>query len=94
MREEEAQLRAELEPLVAQIALHQANLPRAEQVRALCQEFVAQAQGADAHKKRELLDTLEVTVLVDGTRFRITGVLDVLGLEGELAVQEHTSAHW
>jgi DNA invertase Pin-like site-specific DNA recombinase len=82
MREEESSLRSELEPLAAQMALHQANLPRAEQVRSLCALFVARANGASAQTKRELLDALEVTVVLTGTRFRVEGVLSALGLEG------------
>jgi chromosome segregation ATPase len=92
MREEESSLRSELEPLAAQMALHQANLPRAEQVRALCDHFVKRATGASAATKRELLDELEVVALLTGSRFRVEGVLSALGLEGDLTVQTCASS--
>jgi hypothetical protein len=92
MREEESSLRAELEPLAAQMAIHQANLPRAEQITALCALFVKRAQGASATTKRELLDALETTVVVTGTCFRVEGVLSALNLEGDLTVQECASS--
>ena len=48
--------------------------------------------GADAATKRALLEDLEVTVEVEGQRFRIEGVLGVLGLEGALPVQTSVSS--
>ena len=92
MDEEESALRARLERTAAQMAFHQADLPRAEQVRALCETFVERAVGADRQTKRALLEALEAVVLVEGTRFRFEGVLGDLGLEGDLEVQESTSA--
>src|SRR5919204_5705329 len=41
IRDEQARLRAEAEPLAARMALCQADLPRAQQVQALCRDFVA-----------------------------------------------------
>jgi Recombinase len=92
MDEEESALRAHLERTAAQMALHQADLPRAEGIREMCEQFVEQAQGATRHTKRALLEALEAVVLVEGTRFRFEGVLGDLGLEGEQEVQESTSA--
>jgi chromosome segregation ATPase len=93
IRDEQARLRTELEPLAARMALCQADLPRAQEVQAICREFVAAAQGADACTKRALLDAVECSVLVDSDHFRIEGVLSMLGLEGEIGAQT-TESSW
>jgi hypothetical protein len=59
IRDEQAQLCAEAEPLAARMALCQADLPRAHEVQAICRAFVARAQSADAHTKRALLEAIE-----------------------------------
>ncbi|HKC75415.1 MAG TPA: recombinase family protein [Chloroflexota bacterium] len=92
MGEEESALRARLERTAAQMALHQAGLPRAEAIREMCERFVEQAQGATRQTKRALLEALEAVVLVQGNRFRFEGVLGDLGVWGELPVHASTSA--
>jgi hypothetical protein len=92
MGEEESALRAHLERTAAQMALHQAGLPRAEAIREMCERFGEQAQGATRQTKRALLEALEAVVLVQGNRFRFEGVLGDLGVWGELPVHASTSA--
>jgi Recombinase/Recombinase zinc beta ribbon domain len=91
MQEEESRLRSELELLTAQIELQRSELPKAQEIKALCELFTEQARDATPATKRALLEALETTVTVDGERFRIDGVLRPLGLEGEVGVHKSKS---
>ena len=92
IEDERRRLLAEREQIRARVALCREDLPRAQEVRAICQAFVRNAEGADAVTKRQLLEDRETTVVMDGLHFRIDGVLTVLGLEGELCAHSPRSS--
>src|SRR5205085_1770032 len=48
VREEQTRLRTEIEPLEAQIEMHRLQVPKAEEIKVMCRQFVAGAENADA----------------------------------------------
>jgi chromosome segregation ATPase len=76
--DEEQQLRAELAQLDAQAMLARDEIPRAEELEAICREFRAGAEVAVSAERRELLDALHVKVTLHGVDFTITGLVPEL----------------
>jgi site-specific DNA recombinase len=76
--DEEQQLRAERAQLDAQAMLARDEIPRAEELEAICREFRAGAEVAGPAERRELLDALHVKVTLHGVDFTITGLVPEL----------------
>jgi multidrug resistance efflux pump len=88
---EEETLRRELAQLEAQVALAQADLPKAEEIAQVCRAFAQGAATASAQKRRDILDALEAQVSMSGLDYTITGIVPELERRGTLGASTSRS---
>lgn len=84
---EEETVRREVAQLDAQAELAQAELPKMDEVAAVCHRYATYVAGlpeATADERRAILEALEVQVTMEGRAYTITGLLSELTSHGSL----------
>jgi hypothetical protein len=68
----------------AQITLATQDLPQAGEIERVCQDLAEGATYAMPQERREILDSLQVQVTMQGLDYTVTGIVPDLTLRGSL----------
>jgi hypothetical protein len=94
VEQEQHRVREEMSSVQTQIALATQDLPQAGEIERVCQDLAEGATYATPQERRELLETLQVQVTMQGLDYTITGIVPDLTLRGSLQDPAMASADW
>jgi hypothetical protein len=82
---EQERVREEMETVRAQIAEAAADLPQAGELERACADLAAGRTYAEPQDRRDLLESLQIQVTMDGLDYAITGIVPELERRGSMA---------